>query len=290
MFSSSLSVIIVDKDAKAVRFYPSGENCGDSVFSPFHSNIGEDSFFTEFKEILSRRSSSVSKAVLVLPDSLFVTDTLDIPVMSKRAVNAALSTAIGSLYKNAGEIEFITHQLYRKNRITMFGLSGLRREISSKIRACCEAVGISVKAITFAANAAVLGAFFIAPSLKKEDFLLIDIKPAVTRLAFVANGITCAYFSLPYGSDTLCAADAKDDGDTDELRLLHRHIHHLLHSDTITVTAAYVNVPTDSKFLISELGRDSKVPFFTLSDDTVDAPLELLGAKYVRRVGKKNVF
>lgn len=282
---SSLSVIIVDKDAKAVRFYPSGEKCGVCV--PFRSNIGDDAFFTEFKKILGDRPSSVSKTVLILPDSFFVTDTLDIPVMKKRAVNAALSTAIIQLYKNAGEIEFATYPLCRKNRITTFGITGLRREISAKVRACCEAVGICVKAITFAANAAVLGAVSVVPSLKKVDFLFIDIKSAVTKLAFVTNGITRAYCSLPYGTDTLFVPD--DNNDSGDFSLWHRYIHHILYSDVGAVSAVYVNVPTDSRFLISALGRDSTVPFLQLTDDETDVPFELLGAKYVR-VGKTNVF
>ena len=233
MFEAALTdVIAIDAVTDTLHFYNapgSGRKDNHLTAACSCQNFGEE-FMEKFSRILKtyrqkNPAAAMSKVSLVLPDHLFLTDTLDIPAVGKKAMESSLEVAIGAMYKNKSDLKYHTYPLAQNKQFATFGLVGVRKDLLQGLTNICAANQISVQNITFAANAMVNGAMTLNPKLKTGTFVLLDIQESNARLALVNKGRTVGALSLPFGygifyKTRLAAEDLLFDHTTGELLVL----------------------------------------------------------------------
>ena len=204
-FSAIDSCISINADFKSITFYSIDKKNKQNVLierETYKSKAFEDDFYQMLKNTVALRFKATGRSgrvALILPDTLFLTDNVKIPVIQKRAMDNSLSLAIDALYKNSKDIKIVTSPLGRDKKTATFSLVGVRKEIIAKITDAVERAGANVSGITFSANASVNGAMAINPKLKTANFMLLDIKQDFSSFALVIRGKTLGYYSLPFG-------------------------------------------------------------------------------------------
>jgi len=211
MFETTLkSVVAVDTDSETIHFYsmPEGRSSIKHDVESYKARPFDTEFFEKFRNILNLHrekdpTSQGEKISLVLPDHVFLTDTVNIPAINRRAMHNSLHLAINSIYKNGKDIRFSTFPVFQNKQYATYSLLGIRKELLTNISSICDEMHVSVQNVTYAANAAVNAAIVLNPKLKNATFLLLDIKEKSARFAFVVKGKTMGYYSLPFGYSIL---------------------------------------------------------------------------------------
>lgn len=212
MFDSALtSVITVDDRADTIGFYiMNGTDRNSIQFNMAKCAVKNfnDEFFVKFGKVIKLFRDKfpqipLQKTALVLPDHLFLMDTVKVPVIHRKAVNHALDLAVETLYKNRKELEINTEILQQNRKQITYALSGVRKDLLERLKATCEENKVGVQGATFAANATVNGAAALNPRLKGGTYLLLDIRESNACFAFVVKGKTVGYYSLPFGYSIL---------------------------------------------------------------------------------------
>lgn len=210
MFEAPLSeVIAIDTDTETIHFYLAGSGQKPNhLVANYRANPFDEAFFEKLGKILKsyqqkNPAAPLTKVSLVLPDHVFLSDTMNIPAIGKKAMENSLEVAISAIYKNKKELKYRTYPLAQNKQFATYGLVGMRKDLIARFTGVCEENQISVQNITFAANAAVNGAFTLNPKLKNGTFLLLDIKENASRFAFVNKGRTVGSYGLPFGYSML---------------------------------------------------------------------------------------
>lgn len=234
MFESTLeNVIAIDTDGEAVHFYSTEKGNQKVIHHDTHSYRArpfDDEFFEKFANILKlhceqNTGDQLGKVSLVLPDHIFLMDTINIPTIQKSAMNNSLELAIRNIYKNADALEYKTQTYAQNKQLTTYGLVGIRKEIIAKLKKICAEQQVSIGNITFFANTTANAAFVLNPKLKNASFILLDIKEKMTRFSIVVKGKTVGYYYLPFGygilsRNRLAAEDLLFDHSAAELLVL----------------------------------------------------------------------
>lgn len=203
------AVIGVDADAETIKFYVDlGNRREVQQEIGYRCDLFSEEFFQKLdkaiKSYLQRNPSiSMEKVSVVLPDRVFLMDTINVPAIGKKAMENSLEVAIGAVYKNKKELRYRTYPLAQNKQFSTFGLVGVRKEILDKLEDVCEANQIGIQNITFAASAAACGAMALNPKLRNDTFLLLDIKESSARFAFVNKGRVVGAYNLPFGDSIL---------------------------------------------------------------------------------------
>lgn len=212
MFESNLSnVIAIDTDNETIHFFstdPKDRKMIKHDTQSYRARPFDDEFFEKFSHILKLHAKQnpneqLQKVSLILPDSIFLTDTINVPTIQKKAMESSLGLAIQAIYKNADDINYNTFQAAQNKQYTTYGLVGVRKSIISKLKSVCAENQISISNITFFANSAADAAFVLNPKLKNDSFVLLDIKERSSRYSIVVKGRTVGYYSLPFGYSIL---------------------------------------------------------------------------------------
>lgn len=211
MFEAPLSdVIAIDTDTETIHFYSSaGNGQKDShLAANYRARPFSEEFFEKFGKILKsyqqkNPASPLTKVSLVLPDHVFLTDTINIPAIGKKAMEHSLEVAVGAVYKNKKDLKFRTYPMVQNKQYATYGLVGVRKDLLARLNSVCSEYQISVQNITFAANAMVNGVCVLNPKLKNGTFLVLDIKENASRFAFVNKGRTVGFYQLPFGYSML---------------------------------------------------------------------------------------
>ncbi len=233
MFEPTLSdVIAIDTEGSVIHIYndPSGGRKDNHIATAYNCQVFSEDFFDKFGKILKayqmkHSTMPLQKVSLVLPDHAFLTDTIDIPNIGKKAMENSLELAISAVYKNKSELKYRTFSMMQNKQFATFGLVGLRKDLAAKLTDICAENHIAVQNITFAANAMTNGAFALNNKLKSSSFVLLNIRENASRLAFVNKGQTVGGYSLPFGysilyKSILAAEDLLFDHATAELLVL----------------------------------------------------------------------
>lgn len=207
MFEAALTdVIAIDAATDTVHFYtaPGGGRRDNHFTANCNCRDFSGEFMEKFDKMLKayqqkNPAAAMGKVSLVLPDHLFLTDTLDVPAVGKKAMESSLEVAIGAVYKNKNDLKYHTFPLAQNKQFATYGLVGVRKDLVAGLTNACAANQISVQNITFAANAMVNGAITLNPKLKAGTFALLDIRESDARLALVNKGRTVGALSLPFG-------------------------------------------------------------------------------------------
>ena len=198
------SIHFYGKDKKTKQFYNSVEMYKSAPFS--------EEFYEMLKGMLALQNKRKDNRVsLVLPNSLFVIDTVKLPIIQKSAVQNSLNLAIDAIYKNSNDIKFKSFLLSQNKQNATYNVCGIRKEILDKTVKCIESSGFNVVNVTYSANSAVNGALVINPKLKNENFILLDIKQTTADFSLVIGGKTVGYYSLPFGYNILKTNRIKDE-------------------------------------------------------------------------------
>ena len=200
------TVVAVDALAENIQFCASNEE-GSALLTDSVStsvNALDAAFFDRLGEIVKAQmeknaNMDVQKVSLILPDRLFLLDTLVVPVIHRKAMQQSLSLAVEAIYQNAEELNLMTYAVQQNKQAVTFGLVGVRHDILNGARAALSTAGAPVSGITFASTAMVNGAMALNAKLRGESFLLMDVKQDCARFAFVVRGCTMGYYDLPFG-------------------------------------------------------------------------------------------
>lgn len=210
MFEGPINAVIgIDTDAETFSFYV---DLGDRREAQQIVNYRCRPFCEEFYQKLDKAiknyqqrnpSVSMAKVAIVLSDDAFLTDTLNVPTMNRRAMDNSLEVAIGANYTCKKELRYRTYPLSQNKQFSTFGIVGIRKEILEKLQAVCAENQISIQTVTSAANAMVCGAMALNGKLRNGTFLFLDIKESCCRYAFVNKGRVIGAYRLPFGESML---------------------------------------------------------------------------------------
>jgi hypothetical protein len=200
------TVVSVDPLTQTIQFAFSNEEGSalvtDSV--SYEARAYDKEFFDKLGEAVKQQiektpAMDLQKVSLLLPDQLFLIDTITVPVIHRKAMQQSLSIAVEAVYKNAEELNLMTYSVQQNKQAVTFGLVGARNDVLTMARDTFDNAEAPVNAITFASNAMVDGAMALNAKLKSDTFLLLDIKKDCARFAFVVRGCTMGYYDLPFG-------------------------------------------------------------------------------------------
>lgn len=216
-FSAIDSVISINADFKSITFYSVDKKNNSNIFieqETYKAKPFEQDFYEMLKNSVALRFKNAQRSgrvALILPDSLFLMDTIKIPIIQKKAMANSLGLAIDELYKNSKNIKFVTSFLTRDKKTATYSILGVRKEIIAKVTDAVERAGASVSAITFNANALVNGAIALNSKLKTASYVLVDIKQEYSSFAFVVRGRIMGYYTLPIGHSIISDDVVKDE-------------------------------------------------------------------------------
>lgn len=208
---AGMPAILIDTAGEEICFFRADAEGGVTVES---ETLSAAPFSEEFYERLShilgfRRDAALAaggrrggseEVTLLLPDELFVTDSVSLPLVKRSLVNSSLLLAIRELYKNSEELKFSTYPLTQTKQNMTFGLLGIRRELVARLTEAFREHGFSVVAILPQSHAAVGGALALSPSLRNATFALADVAEGRTLFSLVVRGRCIATYSLPFGA------------------------------------------------------------------------------------------
>ena len=208
------NVIAIDTDNEIIHFYSTDSKDKEDKKTvkhdaqSYHARPFDEEFYEKFSHILKLHRDNnpheqLQKVSLVLPNSAFFTDTVNIPTMHKKAMASFLDVAVRAIYKNADEIRYNAFAVAQNKQYTTYALVGIRKDIVNRLKAVCSDNHISVSNITSFANATVNGAYALEPKLKNSSFVLLDIKERASFYSIVVKGKTLGFYSLPFGYSIL---------------------------------------------------------------------------------------
>ena len=200
------SSIFIDDDFKSIRFgFLNKETKSFTAKTELYKGKPfNDNFYEMLKSVIALHKNEYSdKVSVVLPDALFVTDTIKLPFIQKSALQTSLNLALDTLYGTTSNVKFNSFPLSQTKNNVVFSVCGIRKEILNKISEVLDESSLPLANVTFAANATVNAAIAINPKLKNSNFILLDIKDGFSRFSFVIGGKTVGFFSLPFGYEIL---------------------------------------------------------------------------------------
>lgn len=205
---------VISIDFESIRFF--NKDKSSKKYNTWVEMYKATPFTEEFYEMLKgtlaiQNKPKDNRVSLILPDNLFFTDTIKLPLIQKTAMNNSLSLGIDAIYKNSKDIRIKSFLLHQNKQNATYNICGIRKEILEKTVACVESVGYNVACVTYSANATVNGAIALNSKLKSSSYILIDIKPSFTRYSLVANGKTIGFYSLPFGHNAIKTDVVKDE-------------------------------------------------------------------------------
>lgn len=205
------AVIMLDSHNDTVGLYVFADGNKDSIQHNVvncKSRTINDEFFSRFSVSLKKLrekcpNAPMQKVALVLPDHLFMMDTIKLPVINRKAMKQSLMLATNTLYKNRDSLEINSDVLQQNRRQVTYAISGVRKDVLKRFKAVCGENNVGIQSVTFAANATVNAATALNSDVKGSTCLVVDIQEKHTRFAFVVRGKTIGYYSLPFGYSIL---------------------------------------------------------------------------------------
>lgn len=207
MFAKPLTMSIsIDDDFKSIKVlkHDTEEKTYTLRTENYKGKPFNDNFYEMLKGVLSLlQYERAEKVAFILPDRLFVNDTIKLPYIQKSALNTSLGLALDALYGEKSGIKFNNFILSQNKQHAIFNVFGIKKDILNKIYDCLDECSVPVSEVTFAANANTNAAMALNPKLRNSNFILLDIKKRYSRFSFVVNGKTVGFYSLPFGFEIL---------------------------------------------------------------------------------------
>ncbi len=218
--SDFYTVITVAPEDSAIKFFSMTEGQKASIkmeTKKCKTRLFDDEFFEVFEKLVNEYaaqhpSSQAAGVTLVLPDRGAATDILSIPTLKKKRTEESLTVAINDLYKNSDELKINRAVMSQNKQYTSYYVSIMQNSLLSRFMTILATAKMIPQAVTFASNTTVNSVASLNPKLKSGTYMVMDIKSSFTRIAFVSKGLTCGYYTLPFGysileHNTLAAED-----------------------------------------------------------------------------------
>lgn len=194
---------------KSVRFYSAVAGDKSSIqmeSKQFKSKPFSDEFYREFTKFLSDYSTAkpsfagkAAKVTILVPDTLILTDSVNIPGVGRKSLENLTNVAIGARYRNLAELRYNKYVSTSNKQYSTVNLVVVRQKLLQGLYTCCSGCNMFANVLTFEANAIVDGAIALNGKLKNGTYVLADIKEGYSRLCYVVKGNTVGCFDLPFG-------------------------------------------------------------------------------------------
>lgn len=145
-----------------------------------------------------------TRASIILPDTFFLMDTVNVPTIGKKAMENAVEVGIGAIYKNKKDFHYRWFPLSQNKQVATFGVVGTRKDILDRLQDICNDNQVGLQTVSFAANAMACGAMAFNPKLRTGTGLVLDVQENACRFAFVNKGRVIGAYHLPFGMAMLC--------------------------------------------------------------------------------------
>lgn len=201
------SVIGIDTDREIIHFYiTEGGNKGSinyqmqgykaKPFSPeFYDKLGN--ILAQYRE--DHPNHAMQKVSIVLSDSAALIDTVNLPVINKKAMDSSLNASLSNLYGNSSDLKFNRVLALQAKNIATYAVSAVRKDILLHLYKTCSEHQIGISNITYASAATTNAAFSFNPKIKNDSFVILDIKEEFAKIILVVKGKTLGFYTLPFG-------------------------------------------------------------------------------------------
>ena len=201
------SVIGIDTDKEIISLYSingtdkSSINCLMSGYkakpftSEFYDKLG--AILGQFRE--DHPGNPMQKVTIVLPDNVVLTDMVNLPPISKKALDSSLAASLSNVYGNSSDLKFNRVLANQTKQMATYAVTAIRKEILLNLQRTCAEHQIAVGNITYASSAITNAAMAINPKIKNDSFILLDIDEETAKIIFVVKGKTLGFYSLPFG-------------------------------------------------------------------------------------------
>lgn len=205
------SVIGIDTDREVINFY-SMQNGDKATINYLMSGYKAKPFSNEFYEKLGHIISQyreehpdhpMQKVSIVLSDSVVLTDTINLPIINKKAMDSSLAASLSNLYGNSAELKFNRALALQSKNLATYAVTAMRKDMLYNLQRICAQYQIGVSNISFAAATATNAAITLNPKLKNESFVILDIKEEYAKVILVARGKTVGFYTIPFGHKIL---------------------------------------------------------------------------------------
>ncbi len=211
MREKSLDIVIaLDTEKGAMHFYYRSADekktityfaaaCKESPLS--------DEFAARLTDIIAKFREShpdvaLQKASLVLSDNTVITDTVNLPLINRRAVDASIDASLANLY-GGKNLKFNRALALQNKQFSTYAVAGMRKDLLIKLQESFAENDIEIANVTFASAAMANTAIALNPKLKSTSFVLLDIKHDAANVVFVSAGKALGFYSLPFGASVL---------------------------------------------------------------------------------------
>lgn len=201
------SVVGIDTDREMVHIYSKKTGSKNAISHVMH-NYKARAYTTEFYEKLGNIIATcrqehpemkLGRVSVVLSDSAVLTDTINIPVINKKAMDNSLAASISNLYGNSSDLKFNRHLAVTVKGIATYAISAMRKDMLVNIQKAFSDQQVNVTNVTYASSSAANAAMSLNPKLKNASYVLLDIKEEYARIIFVVKGKTLGFYNLPFG-------------------------------------------------------------------------------------------
>lgn len=205
LINSSVSTVVgIDTDREIIHVYSKNKGKLSHVMHNYKARPFTSEFYGKLSAILAQHKQdhpdhNLQRVSVVVSDSAVLTDTINIPVISKKAMDNSLAASISNLYGNSSDLKFNRVLAAQVKQVATYAISAMRKEILVNIQKACGEQQVNVTNVTYAASAATNAAMTLSPRLKNASFILLDIKEESTRIIFVVKGKTLGVYPLPFG-------------------------------------------------------------------------------------------
>ncbi len=201
------SIIGIDTDREIISLYSIDGNDKSTInylisgykarpFSPeFYEKVG--AILGQFRE--DHPNQPMQKVTIVLPDSAVLTDMVNLPPISKKALDSSLAASLSNVYGNSAELKFNRVLANQSKQMATYAISAVRKDILLNLSKACADHQIGIGAITYASSSATNAAMALNQKLRNTSFVLLDIKEEYARIIFVVKGKTFGFYPLPFG-------------------------------------------------------------------------------------------
>ncbi len=203
-------VIAIDATKGEIHFYcaSSGDKKSITYFAsackvePMHEAFDGKlaDAIAKFRE--SHPEIALEKASVVLSDNTVITDTVNLPLINKRALDSSLDASLSNLY-GLNNIRFNRALAAQNKQFATYAVAGMRKDLLVKLQQSFAAHNVEVANVTFASAALANAAIVLNPRLKNASFVLMDIQGDTTKIALVVGGKTLGFYALPFGTNVL---------------------------------------------------------------------------------------
>ena len=212
LFNDTIDTVIgIDTDREVIQIYSKKadqKNVISYVMHGYKAKPFSSDFYSKLGAIIAQYRQDhpdhkLTKATVVLPDSAVLTDTVNIPIINKKAMDTSLAASLSNLYGNSSDLKFNRMLATQTKQLATYAVSAMRKDILANIQRALSEQQLNVSDITYSSASATNAAITLNPKLKNGTFLLLDVEEESAKIIFVVKGKTVGFYSLPFGHKVL---------------------------------------------------------------------------------------